>query len=179
MDKYMIHLFGASGSGTSTLGRFLAAQTDSFFMDTDDYFWQPTDPPYTTSRPIPERLELMRRDIAAHSRVVISGSLVDWGDELMPLFTLAIRVETATAVRIARLRARERARFGSRLDPDGAMYVHHEKFIRWASDYDDGDIHMRSKAMHDQWQKQLACPLVTVDGNLPVEANWKKIKPYL
>lgn len=121
----------------------------------------------------------MRRDIATQKKVVISGSLVDWGDELIPLFTLAIRVETATAVRIARLRARERVRFGSRLDPDGDMYAHHEKFIRWASDYDDGDVHMRSRAMHDHWQKQLACPLVTVDGNLPVEANWEMIKPYL
>lgn len=38
---------------------------------------------------------------------------------------------------------------------------------------------MRSKAMHDQWQKQLACPLVTVDGNLPVEASWEMVKLYL
>lgn len=179
MERCVIHLFGASGSGTSTLGRFIANRMDCFFMDTDDYYWMPTDPKYTTSRPIPERLAMMRRDIAAQKRVVISGSLVDWGDELIPLFTLAIRVETATAVRIARPRARERARFGSRLDPDGDMYAHHEKFIHWAPDYDDGDIHMRSKAMHDQWQKLLACPLVTVDGNLPVEANWKMIKPYL
>lgn len=179
MERCVIHLFGASGSGTSTLGRFIADRMDCFFMDTDDYYWQPTDPKYTTSRPIPERLELMQRDIAAHKRVVISGSLVDWGDGLIPLITLAIRVETPTAVRIARLRARERARFGSRLDPDGDMYAQHEKFIRWAADYDEGDIHMRSKAMHDQWQKQLACPLVTVDGNLPVEASWEMVKLYL
>ena len=179
MERCVIHLLGASGSGTSTLGRFIAGQMDSFFMDTDDYYWMTTDPQYTTSRPISERLALMRRDIATQKKVVISGSLVDWGDELIPLFTLAIRVETATAVRIARLRARERVRFGSRLDPDGDMYAHHEKFIRWASDYDDGDVHMRSRAMHDHWQKQLACPLVTVDGNLPVEANWEMIKSYL
>ena len=79
MERCIIHLFGASGSGTSTLGRFIADRMDCFFMDTDDYYWQPTDPKYTTSRPIPERLELMQRDIAAHKRVVISGSLVDWG----------------------------------------------------------------------------------------------------
>ena len=108
MERRVIHLFGASGSGTSTLGRFIAEQMDCFFMDTDDYYWMPTDPQYTTSQPISERLAMMRRDIAAQKKVVISGSLVDWGDELIPLFTLAIRVETAAAVRIARLRARER-----------------------------------------------------------------------
>ena len=68
MERCVIHLFGASGSGTSTLGRFIADRMDCFFMDTDDYYWQPTDPKYTTSRPIPERLELMQRDIAAHKR---------------------------------------------------------------------------------------------------------------
>lgn len=36
--------------------------------------------------------------------MIFSGSLVDWGDELMSLFTLAIRVETDITVRIDRLK---------------------------------------------------------------------------
>ncbi len=32
----VIHIFGASGSGTSTLGRFICEKTGFFFMDTDD-----------------------------------------------------------------------------------------------------------------------------------------------
>lgn len=73
-------------------------------MDTDDYFWESTDPPYTTKRNSSERIALMKSDIAKHDKVVISGSLVDWGDELIPFITLAIRVETDTEIRIDRLK---------------------------------------------------------------------------
>ena len=179
MNKNVIHIFGASGSGTSTTGRFIARKLNFYFMDTDDYFWMPTDPPYTVKRERSERLQLMKKDVAAHDSVVISGSLVDWGDELIPLFTLAIRVETDTSVRIERLRARERARFGSRIDPGGDMYENHKEFITWAASYDEGDVEMRSKANHDRWQKLLSCPLVTIDGALPAEENWESIKQYL
>ena len=179
MDRKVIHLFGASGSGTSTLGRYIAQQSGFYFMDTDDYFWAPTDPPYTASRPVTERLELIRKDIDLHEQAVLSGSLVDWGDELIPLFTLAVRVVTPTAVRIERLRKRERDKFGSRIDPGGDMYDNHNDFIKWAALYDDGGTDMRSKARHDEWQKLLRCPLVIVDGSLPAETNWESIKRHL
>ena len=108
MEKQVIHIYGASGSGTSTIGRFICEKTGYYFMDTDDYFWEPTNPPFTIKRKIPDRIALMRKDIAKYESVVISGSLVDWGDELIPLFTLAVRVETDTAVRIERLKKRRR-----------------------------------------------------------------------
>ena len=176
MSGNVIHIFGASGSGTSTIGRFIARRLNYCFMDTDDYYWEPTDPPFTTKRAIPERLGLIRKDIAEHENAVISGSLVNWGDELIPLFTLAIRVRTDTPVRIERLRAREREHFGSRIDPGGDMYGIHEHFIEWAASYDEGGVEIRSKAMHDEWQKLLTCPLVMVDGSLPLEANWEIIE---
>ena len=40
--KNVIHIYGASGSGTSTLGRKLSEELGYKFMDTDDYFWFPT-----------------------------------------------------------------------------------------------------------------------------------------
>lgn len=108
--KQVIHIFGASGAGTSTLGKKICEELGFFFMDTDDYFWEPTDPKYTVKRSFEERLRLMKEDIEKHDQIVISGSLVDWGDELIPLFTLAIRLVTDTDVRIERLRKREKAK---------------------------------------------------------------------
>lgn len=108
--KQVIHIFGASGAGTSTLGKKICEELGYFFMDTDDYFWEPTDPKYTVKRSFEERLRLMKEDIEKHDQIVISGSLVDWGDELVPLFTLAIRLVTDTDVRIERLRKREKAK---------------------------------------------------------------------
>lgn len=103
MTKQIIHIYGAAGSGTSTLGKYISEKLGYFWMDTDDYFWLP-DPPYTIKRPASDRLALMKQDISKWDNVVISGSLVDWGDELIPLFTLAIRIETKTNIRIERLK---------------------------------------------------------------------------
>lgn len=36
----------------------------------------------------------MKNKILKSDNVVVSGSLVNWEDELIPLFTLAIRLET-------------------------------------------------------------------------------------
>ncbi len=94
--KNVIHIYGASGSGTSTLGRKISEELGYKFMDTDDYFWVPANPQYTTKREREERLALMKEDIIENENVVISGSLVDWGDELIPMFTLVVRLVTDT-----------------------------------------------------------------------------------
>ena len=44
MAKNLIHIFGASGSGTTTLAEKTSRELGYFHLDTDDYFWLPTDP---------------------------------------------------------------------------------------------------------------------------------------
>ncbi len=173
--KPVIHIFGASGSGTTTLGRALAEALSLRHMDTDDYFWLPTDPPFTQKRPVPERLALMQRDIDAAPGAVISGSLTGWGNPLMTQFTLAIRVVTETALRLERLHDRELRRFGERILPGGDMHEEHQAFLDWAARYDTGDASMRSQANHDLWQRQLTCPLLYVDGSAPPEATLAQV----
>ena len=179
MANKIIHIYGASGSGTTTLAKYISEKLDYAFMDTDDYFWKPTNPPYKEKRNISERLELMKKDIAKSKRVVISGSLVDWGDELIPLFTLVIRLSTDTDIRIERLKRREYEHFGSRIGIGGDMYDNHQEFLAWAAAYDHGDITMRSKAKHDEWQKLLQCKQILLDGSADVENNLEIIKLYL
>lgn len=179
MAENVIHIFGASGSGTTTLGRALCQTLDFFHMDTDDYFWLPTNPKFTTKRPVPERLRLMRQDIAQHENVVISGSLTDWGDGLIPTFTLAIRLETNPALRLERIRQRERSRFGSRIDPGGDMFKTHQAFLEWAARYDTGDPEIRSRVKHDQWQTLLSCPVLRLNGGNSLEENQNKVLRFL
>ena len=179
MAKTLIHIFGSAGAGTSTLGRFLCSKLGYFFMDTDDYYWAPADPPYSGKRTPAERLELMQKDIREQDRIVLSGALSGWGDVLIPLFTLAVRVETETPVRIERLKRREREQFGSRIDEGGDMYKIHRDFIEWAARYDEGGLEIRSKARHDEWEKHLQCPVVLLDGSLPPETNYEILKAYL
>ena len=176
MAKHVIHIFGASGAGTSTLGQKICSELGYQLMDTDDYFWLPTNPKFTTKRPAGERLAMMKADIERAENVVMSGSLVDWGDALIPFFTLAIRLETATDIRISRLEQRERERFGKRIDIGGDMYMQHQKFIAWAKAYDAGDLSMRSKAKHDEWQKALPCKLIELNGADDLDANYEIVR---
>lgn len=169
--KNVIHIFGASGAGTSTLGRKLSEELGYKFMDTDDYYWLPTDVPYTVARERSQRLQMMKAEIDRAEDVVISGSLIDWGDELIPYFTLAIRLTTAVDIRISRLRFRERQNFGSRISPGGDLYENHQEFIDWACAYDTGDLNMRSKAKHDAWQKLLPCKVIELNGGDDLSRN--------
>jgi adenylate kinase family enzyme len=57
-----IHILGASGSGTTTLGRAMAERLNYTHFDTDAYFWLPTDPPTTEKREITLRQQLLMGD---------------------------------------------------------------------------------------------------------------------
>ncbi len=86
MEKSVIHIYGASGSGTTTLARYLTENLGYRLIDSDDYYWENTDPPYRQKRPIPERIRLMKEELKQSPKAVISGSLTDWGDPLIPFF---------------------------------------------------------------------------------------------
>lgn len=176
MAKNVIYIFGAAGSGTSTLGKELSEQLGYKWMDTDDYFWEPTNPPFTTQRERSERVRLMREDIERYENVVISGCVGNWGNALCPFFTLAVRVVIDSELRLARLKKREQERFGERIAPGGDMYEHHLEFIEWASKYDTAGVEIRSKAKHDEWQNQLLCPIIVVDSVEDVGKNCELIK---
>lgn len=177
--KQVIHIYGASGSGTSTLGRAIGETLGFTWLDSDNYFWLPTNPPYTAKRGIAERLNAMNRDIDAAENVVLSGSLTDWGDALMPRFTLAVRVETDTPTRLARIREREYRKFGERILPGGDMYETHMNFLKWAAGYDDGGLNTRSRAKHDAWESMLQCPILRVDGTDEIGRNVEKVRRAL
>ena len=177
--KNIIHIFGASGSGTTTLAKKICSELGFFHMDTDDYFWVPTNPMYTQKRPPEERILMMKRDIASADNVVISGSLVGWGDQLIQSFTLAVRLKTDTDIRIERIKHREKKKFGERIEFGGDMYNRHIAFLDWARAYDSGGIGMRSRAEHDEWQKLIQCPLILLDGGNDLEYNFSQIIKHI
>ena len=175
----VIHIYGASGAGTTTLGKAISLQYGYTHMDTDDYFWQPTNPPFIAKRELSERIALMKKELEANEKVVISGSLCGWGDVFIPNSNLAIRIVTPMEIRINRLEAREYGRFGNRIRESGDMHEDHLSFIKWAKEYDNGDETMRSKAMHDKWSMLLQCEQVILDGSKPVEENLEFLKRNL
>ncbi|HWB58273.1 MAG TPA: AAA family ATPase [Chthoniobacteraceae bacterium] len=124
-----LHIFGASGSGATTLGSHLANHLHCKFLDTDSYYWLPTNPPFTHKRPPTERIRMIERDIAGVTDWVLSGSLCSWGDPLLHHFTTAIFLYLPAKLRMSRLAAREHQRYGLRIHPGGDMHTTHLQFM--------------------------------------------------
>ena len=152
MKSCRLHLVGASGSGVTSLGRALADTLAIPHHDTDDYFWQPTVPPYQKKRERTERLRLMQEVFLPRADWILSGSLEGWGDDIIPHFDLVIFLSTPREIRLRRLRAREAAHFGAdAVAPGGWRHRDTEDFVEWASHYEDGDREGRSLAKHTAW----------------------------
>jgi adenylate kinase family enzyme len=168
---HRIHILGASGSGTTTLGRALAERLHFPHFDTDDYFWLPTDPPYTQRRERTERAQLLLNAVTAQDAWVVSGSLCGWGDVVIPLFELVVFLSIPQDRRMERLRRREQARFGGRILPGGDMYESSQGFLAWAASYDEGGLDIRSRQRHDQWLSTLSCPILCFEGEYTTEEH--------
>ncbi len=175
-----VYIFGASGSGTSTLGRELGKRGFRW-LDTDDFYWMPTDPMYTTKRPAGERVRLITAELDAQENAVLSGSVGSsnpmWGKPLLGLFDLAVFVYTPADLRIKRLRDREYRKFGDRIRPGGDMYEEHEEFVRWAAKYDEGgEYEIRSLATDEAViRDHIKCPVLRLRGDDDVLENADKV----
>lgn len=176
---HRIHIVGASGSGTTTLGEHLAADLGWCHFDTDSYFWVLTDPPYKEQTQVSKRLDVMHRDLSSSADWVLSGSLCGWGDPLISYFDLVIFLYIPESLRLARLANREEERYGVDIRPGGDLYQHNQAFIEWASRYDSGGMEVRSKVKHEHWLDQLECPVLKIEGDVPLNGKLKIVKEWI
>src|SRR6185312_13627862 len=123
-----ILITGASGSGTTTLGRALAARLGCAFYDADDYYWLPTEPPFQRKQDPAIRIARLLQVWRNEPTAVLAGSVMNWGVELEDSFSLIVFLTVAAEIRVERLRERETQRLGH-VDP---------AFLTWAAQYDEG-----------------------------------------
>ena len=162
-----IQVLGASGSGKTTLGRALAEDLRCPHIDSDEFFWLPTVPPFQTVRPSEERLRLLREALEASASWVLSGGLCGWSDTFIPRFDLVVFVWIPQELRMHRLHQREIARYGpAALEPGGSRHEDYKSFMAWAAGYDDGDITTQSRRMHETWLGQLSCPVLRLEKDM-------------
>ncbi|CAN1722025.1 Adenylate kinase [Hyphomicrobium sp. 1Nfss2.1] len=158
-----IYLTGASCSGVTTLGAGLARALHAVHVDCDDFYWMPTDPPFTEKRPVDERVQMIGAALG-DGAWVLSGSFDGWGDCLISTVDLIVMVITPTPVRMARLEKREKQRYGDRILPGNDMHENHKAFAEWASRYDDPTFTSRSLHRHLAWLAAQTAPTLRVDG---------------
>ena len=170
MRAVRIHITGASGAGTTTLGRALAAELSCPHFDSDDYFWMPTDPPYTTQRSSGERNRRLLADLLPAESWIETGSLNSWSEEINALFTAVVFLWIPTEIRLARLRAREMRKLGQV----------EKEFMDWAEGYDrPGNRETRSRLLHEEWLAGLSCPVLRLTGDLSTEERVRRTLAWL
>jgi adenylate kinase family enzyme len=164
-----IHILGASGSGTSTLGRALARRLGVPYTDSDSLYWLATDPPYTSPRPTPQRQALLMRKLPVGGAWVFSGAATRWAAPLEPHYDLVVFLRLDPAIRMARLRRREAARYGARIRPGGDMAAINAEFIAWAEAYDTAGSLQRGLVTHETWLADQVAPVLRLDSQAPVD----------
>ncbi len=131
--------------------------------DVDDYFWQPTDPPYVQQRADRERVALMEQVFLPRPAWVLSGSMLGWGDSVVDRCDAVVFLTLESSARMQRIEARELARRGDGPVDEDAL----EAFLTWARGYDDPGFGGRSRVRHEEWLATLRLPVLRLDSALP------------
>lgn len=171
-----LYLLGASCSGVSTLGATLSDRLGLQQIDVDDFFWMPTDPPYSVKRDPEERIRLIRARQQASPGWVLTGSFIGWGEALVPDVDLIVFIYTPTPIRLERLDRREAQRHGARIQPGGDMHRPHLAFRKWAAQYDDPSFSGRNLSQHDSWLAAQSAPVLRLDGTRPTEELARQVE---
>ena len=166
-----IHITGASGSGTTTLGAALAERLTVPHFDTDDFYWYPSRPEFERKRPVKERIRLLRAALLGAPGWVLSGSLNPWGNELASEFDQVVSLYVPPEQRLRRSLERERKRYGHTIDPSGSNYAKHIAFMNWSSRYDVVNTKGRSLTGHRAWLATLPSKVVEIYGTPTLEQS--------
>lgn len=170
-----IHIFGASGSGVTTLGNKLSEPLNFPYFDSDDYYWEASDPPFTIRRNPKLRNEQLTKALAQHNDWILGGSVINWGNYWLQAFDIAVFLWIPPDVRIGRLKQRELERYGETIFLNPQRNTRYNEFIAWASGYDDNTARGRTLAAHQTWMQQLTCPLIELRGDGSVMKRTKII----
>ncbi len=142
-----IHIFGASGSGVTTLGKALSEKLHIEYFDSDDFFWLKTQHPFTQRQ---------------HPQV--RNTMVS--ENVFPPFDLIIFLYLPSELRMERLRKRELERYGDAIVTHPEKSKKFQEFMDWAKDYDHNTgIANRTLKAHLEWLSDIDTPLIELSGD--------------
>lgn len=168
-----IHIMGASCSGVTSLGLYLSNVCNIPYFDTDEYFWEQSDPPFTVRRDPEKRNEMVYEQLKQQEVWLLGGSVINW--QLFVRFDLVVFLWIPGEIRIQRLKERELERYGNIIYTDAERNRQFNEFINWASGYDDNTARGRTLAAHEEWISKLDCPVLELRGDMTIAERADKV----
>lgn len=170
-----IQIIGGSGTGKSTLAKFISDKEDIKWIDTDRYLW--TDDTFTVNNPVEKRIELYQRDMKACNNYVVSGSIFSWYPEGFSDRDLLVFLSLDEAVRMGRLREREIERNGliAMWTDDTGEYTNN--FLEWCKTYwvEKDQNKNGTYAEHFHQMRISRSNVLKLDSSRPLEALYAEI----
>ena len=171
MSKGII-IFGAMGTGKTTIGKALAQLLNFHHFDLDDYlFCRDTDIPMSVIDSKENRTKRLLSDIAKSPHFVMSGQMWSIRKTFEPLFDLGVFITAPTEVRVERVHSREMSRRGNRINSGGDMHKIHQESLFLTEQYDAGEPPAVCLKRDEQWETELLCPVLRVDGTKAIAEN--------
>jgi len=122
-----INIMGATGSGTTTLGKVLSKKLQYAHFDNDNYVFE-SKKNFTKLRRPTIRDTMLFNDLKNTPNWVLSGEICGWGDFIVRYFDLVIFLWVPVDERMKRIDAREE-KLGRKIeDPTHPRYKNYENF---------------------------------------------------
>lgn len=170
----VIHVMGASGSGTSSLGEFLGKALGFDVIESDFYKWKQTIPEFQVMRPIEESNTLLLDKIKACKNLIITGSLHS-NDVVFKYIDLIVYLKCPTFVRMKRIKQRDVETGRNSMLTEGEVYENYLGFLELAQNYNKLGLDKRSKASQMWVIKSCNCPTLKINTNQKMEKVRQKV----
>ncbi|MFE3976495.1 AAA family ATPase [Peribacillus simplex] len=169
-----VQIIGGSGTGKSTLAKFISEKEQIKWIDTDHYLWE--DESFTRNNLIEKRNELYQKDMESCSDYVASGSIFSWCPTGFNNRDLLVFLFLDESIRMERLRNRELKRNVSEmwLDENGEYT---SDFLEWCKTYRTKvDKSMAGTYAEQSYQMKLSkSPVLSLDSSRPLEELYAEI----
>lgn len=147
------------------MGKLLAERLSCQFIDNEDLYFPKTDANYLFSKPRSkeEVIRILNKMIEQNPRFVFAAVRGDYGEKLLSALDAVVLIDVPKEVRLQRVRNRSFQKFGNRMLPGGDLFEKENAFFETVSN--------RPEDFVTDWLQTVQCPVIRVDGTLPVENN--------
>ena len=162
----VILVCGLNGAGKSTLAKALAEKMNCRFIDMEDiYFSRQDNPdyPYEKSRPYGDVVSLLTSIANEENDFILASVTGSFGVEFISHLKCVICIEVPKEIRLKRVYDRSYMLFGEKSCKGGDYYKQINSFHVFCESRDENLV--------NDWLSTICCPIIRVDGTLPICDN--------